>query len=503
MFRHLVLSLCLLTSAPLPAQFLGRDAVSWRRDLESSDADTRRNAAFALGKLGPQAASSVRDLKRCLADDSPKVREAAAFALGEIGPNAADDPDVAPLLMRRLKDDDYRVRRSAAFALGAINERAALDALASALDDDRPAVRQSAIWSLGKLGASSMAALKRGLTDPDAGVRREALTALEPIAKKNRSLFRDLKRPLVDLVGDPESEIRRKALAVLIDVLDADDSALAPSLAKRLRDESYETRRNAALALSKIGGDDALPAVRVLTETLSDPHRDYRLIAVIELAKFQMSAEDAVPALVKLLANRKEDDKVRMETGATLQAIGPVAAAEKAMPALFKILADKSDKVQVRERVLWALRAHGAGLRDAKGIAEALTNVMSEPSRFDNRMLRYDCAYLLSLLFEGETPAKTFDVLEEFLKDDTILIYVNRSSSFSASGSEKGGASANVKAETKGDGRIMAVQALTRIGGRTKDHPRILAQLRRLADGDRTDPLLREETRKLLKSLEE
>ena len=46
-----------LSTATANAQFLGKKANEWAADLERGDESLRRNAAFALGKLGPTARS--------------------------------------------------------------------------------------------------------------------------------------------------------------------------------------------------------------------------------------------------------------------------------------------------------------------------------------------------------------------------------------------------------------------------------------------------------------
>src|SRR5207249_11386700 len=137
---------------------------------DSNDARLRRNAAFALGKLGNAAASALPSLKKHLKDDDSKeVREAAAFGLGEIGRESLkslDDPNVIEVLAGALKDSDPLVRRSAAYALGNFGPAAkpAQGALETALSDDKsPAVRQNIAWALGKIGPETVTGLKTAL----------------------------------------------------------------------------------------------------------------------------------------------------------------------------------------------------------------------------------------------------------------------------------------------------------------------------------------------------
>src|SRR6266496_4420289 len=153
----IVLAAALATTSSLHAQkqFLNRDVASWVNNLgNANDEAGRRNAAFALGKMGSDAADALPALKNTLSQDpSPKVREAAAFALGEIAREsikAAADAQLVPLLTKALKDDAWPVRRSAAFALGCLGQdsAAAQEPLEAALRDAFPEVRQNAAWAL-------------------------------------------------------------------------------------------------------------------------------------------------------------------------------------------------------------------------------------------------------------------------------------------------------------------------------------------------------------------
>src|SRR5438552_3804422 len=140
----------LLVSSPAPAQskFLAKDTKPWLQTLNTGSSEAaRRNAAYALGKIGNRAAEAVPALiRRLAAEESAKVREAIAFALGEIGREslkAVEDPNLVPALAQALKDPDALVRRSSAYALGNLGDRAepARPALEALLKDDKAEVR--------------------------------------------------------------------------------------------------------------------------------------------------------------------------------------------------------------------------------------------------------------------------------------------------------------------------------------------------------------------------
>ena len=60
------------------------------RSLTNPDPMRRAEAAWMLGKIGPEAKQAVPALVQALSDPLPSVQKAAARALGQIGPEAAD-----------------------------------------------------------------------------------------------------------------------------------------------------------------------------------------------------------------------------------------------------------------------------------------------------------------------------------------------------------------------------------------------------------------------------
>jgi hypothetical protein len=117
-------------------------------------------------------------------------------------------------------------------------------------------------------------------------------------------------------------------------------------------------------------------------------------------------------------------------------------------------------------------------------------------------MLRYDCAYILGVFQEAATPEKALDVLQEFLKDTEIKIYAGGSSGLQGGGEGNKGSGAGFQERGAGDGRIMAVDALTRVGvERLARRPDIVAQLRALHSDPRTLPNLKAGLDKLVPQL--
>jgi HEAT repeat protein len=527
--------LSLLGGLLLPASgtaqtFLRKDAGAWEKTLnESKVADQRRNAAFALGKLGSTAAFALPSLKKHLKEDEPKVREAAAFAIGDIGKESLkslDDPTLIDALAAALKDSDALVRRSAAYALGnfgpgAKSAQATLEAVLAG--DPSPAVRQNIAWALGKIGPETIDSLKAALRDADPAVKRDAA--------KSIGLFKEevAKKALPELIACCEvnnSSVRSAALNVLYNILDESNAAAAPSIAKALDDPDVEVKLNAALVLSNVGGKQALRAIPILMDALkqksnkglrssaavaiynigeeayetvptliqvlSDDDLDLHSDVALALGGIGRKAEAAVPALVKVVANPKEKDKARVEAAKALGKIGPVPAAVEAVPTLVRVLADPGTETKIRERVIWALRPHYANrptIPDLPGVFDAFIKILSEPKTEQSRMLHYDCAYMLGVLQKDKAPEKVLDTLKDFLHDKTIFIYRGAQGSTGTTGSEVQKGEANVKEEGKGDGRVMAIQALLRVGySRVGKRADIMKQLRVIAADPETLP---------------
>ena len=141
--------------------------------LNSKDEDpnVRSNAAWALGRLGPdvQKANQPTDVVARLLGDAihdrdKDVRRNAAWALGQI--NADPKIAVSSLLpqLNFVNEEDPRVRTEAAVSLGEIHPlgrqvHEAVQGLERALADGSPAVRRGTAAALGQIGADAESAI--------------------------------------------------------------------------------------------------------------------------------------------------------------------------------------------------------------------------------------------------------------------------------------------------------------------------------------------------------
>lgn len=122
-----------------------RYVTAFVRLLSDASADTRRQAAEALGESRLKSAPS--GLLAASRDKNADVRQSVAQALGSIG-----DAKAVSTLKEMLADGNADVREAAVEALGEIRDQSALEALVGALKSSDPAVRRAAAEALGQRG---------------------------------------------------------------------------------------------------------------------------------------------------------------------------------------------------------------------------------------------------------------------------------------------------------------------------------------------------------------
>jgi len=255
----------------------------------------RRDAAVALGQLGPSAEATPR-LLAALGDTDDEVRAAAAGSLGEIKP---DDPDVLPALQKAAAGDrDAAVRVAAITAIGRYGTTAAgavpglidilkendasrgspheaavlalkevgplcLPALTEALGRKEPRTRIGAMKVLAQFGPAARPAVpdvERRLADEDPLVGLEAVQCLWAVERKPDRAVAGAREHLRTTEANPRlrGQIRAKAIYVLGEVGPTAGS-VAPDLLAILReDPASQIRMYAAMALGKMGPEPAI-----------------------------------------------------------------------------------------------------------------------------------------------------------------------------------------------------------------------------------------------------
>lgn len=540
--RHIrlciIVALCLGPSLEAQDKFLGRTANNWIYELKNGDAKQRRNAAFALGKMAKHGDANIGELRAVYAkEQDAKVKDALLHALGELtrDHDRKDQAELERLFIAALKDADPYVKRSAAFALGCLRPRSRPTqlALSAAAVDESAIVRQNAIWALTQYHDDALAVFGTGLRDRDSLVKREAASALLQV--KDGDKVHEYVKDLLPLCRDANSEVRRAALSVLVRIVDPSDKEAIPNLRWVLEDRDPEIRLNAALALTNIGGEESATALPVLLQGIKSASPDLRRQAVlgvgnvgpraasalgeltrvlrddtdakmrehaaVSIGGIGKASEKAVPLLIDKIKDDGEDQDVRVKSAMALAHIGPVPAAKEAVPALLEVLADRQKDPKVRERIVWALRVHGAGLRGMKGVEGAFTQILKEPKTEENRMVRFDCAYMLGMIWQAQAPDVTLDVLTEFLRDPNVKVYIKTDTLVKGGTIETGVSQGGVKDQGEGDGRVMATDALKMMGYfRYSNRGPLMQQLRDLSQDMKLYPPLRKSAQELLKA---
>lgn len=213
------------------------------------------------------------DLTTLVRDDEPRVRRRAALAIGRVGL-----PDGVPPLTTALQDADAEVRAMSAFALGLIGGADVVDPLTAALDDPAAIVRGRAAQGLGLAGREVAAA-----SGPAIGRMVAALLEAGAVSTP----------PGDSAALTPEADAMLRGLTALAHLGSFDGLALAVLDAQgRPRTAWWPV----AMALSRVGDDRAVPALRAL---VSASHPTAVAYAVRGLG--ERKAADAVPDLLPLL----------------------------------------------------------------------------------------------------------------------------------------------------------------------------------------------------------
>ncbi len=329
--------------------------------VEPGEAETRIQAASALGALGMEAAPAVTNLTSMLTDSDPLVRVAGLKALGQIGSpsrqalreilsNMGDSNTLVakeaaqtidklrpltardlPALQATLQDNNSESRRFAVDTIGGLGPEAAtaVPALRTALSDKDASVRTAAALVLGKIGPpslSTVSALDQALQDKDSAVRKNAVIALGRISSA-RNLARDSAKDsskdsathsgktFAENSAENSAEAATLSLIRALNDDDADVFATAaaelsvkgrltgkdvPNFLEALKAPKPRTRAFAATTLGRAGADSR-PAIEALGGLLKDPDVQVRRESAKALARSGSKAWISLAALIQAL----------------------------------------------------------------------------------------------------------------------------------------------------------------------------------------------------------
>jgi HEAT repeat protein len=501
--------------------FLGKSVDAWRKELNNPNASVRRSAAFALGRMGEDVRGVVTQLVRRLQEDTDAgVRDRAASAVGDIARALKDNNATvwrksSGILVQLLKDDpSERVRRSAAYALGAFGPQAAAAAehLIKALGDDNPSVRQNAAWALGQIGdaaSESVPKLCECLKDKDTLVRRDAAGALGSLGKAGAKAA----RPLIELVkSESDTVVKKRALASLVPIAGPEQADAAKDLVPLLEDKDPKIRLDAAIVLTRIGGEASANALPVLRAALKDSDRDNQESATAALATLGPFAKPAMYDLADMLTDANISMPVRRNAALAIAHIGAEAkpivpalakalrssqpqpvrlyvaealsrmkypANEKGVPALLGAI-EKDTDPDVRNKCIEALFEMERPEFKESGAQKLLTKVLDERSK-KMELVRYNAARKLAHELRDEAPDKTADLLLEWLTNTSVVIYNRTDARVEGVSTEATAGRTNVRPNYGGDARFLAAMALGSLGDKAAKRSDVVQALRKAA----------------------
>ena len=312
------------------------------KDLEHEDVKVRREAAYHIRLLGPEAEPALPAIIKALQTDrqvwfhavqtlarlGPVARPAipvlmneiaaggqtgyrTSYALSRIGPAT-----IAPLVEALKKNEDsVEVRVNVARALGWLGPaaRETVPILAKLLrPDDRfdERSRDQAAWALGRIGAPAVPDLVVALSDTSKETRVSALKALSMIGPE-AAVAHEVVHPLT---RDDAPKVRELAVTVLR-LSRYPQQKLLPIAIERLSDTDTNVRAAARTALARLDPTIVVAPLEVVVKSESD--RAIQSAAEV-LSRLGEPANATTPSLVDAL-ERKESPETR---SALVRALG-------------------------------------------------------------------------------------------------------------------------------------------------------------------------------------
>ena len=318
--------------------------------LVDRDPAARRAIAVSLAHFEPEPGVVVPALLDFVKDANPEARGEVIECLGF---SARRDEAARAAVFAALGDPAYKVRWRAVNALSwcAMVPKLApqplvetiMSALMGAADDESAFVRAAAVWTLGRIAGQTKIEIPRvieALGDPDAEVRHAAACFLGWRGPGMRSSMRV--PALGRALADPDARVREWS-ARSLGFLRLDAEAALPALRALANDPERGVREQAAQAISAIEKSALTFHSTTLPQAIAeldnaDPIT--RALAAGLIEDLGSRASDAVPSLVRCLADREAD--VRLAAAKALGQIGPRASV--AIPTLANLAESDLDE---------------------------------------------------------------------------------------------------------------------------------------------------------------
>ncbi len=300
--------------------------------LKDADSQVKFAALQALRGMGTGAKLAEPYVSGLLVDLDPKLRVEAFHVLTGLG------ADPRPGLKKALAHTNPAIRIPTASLMTALGVEIALaePVLVAGLKEKNAALRMQAAYSLANRGLKADEVLPiflEGLKNDVASVRRQAAEAIAPYGPKAARAVPALTAAL----DDRDDAVRAQALQTLRKVADA--KTLLPVALKVLRHKDTNLHDQGAEIFFQIGPESVSDLATLLR---NEKAPGLRLVCVQALAMVGPRAKDAVPELIRALADAQP--RTRLNAARALGNIGPDAKA--AADALKKATQDGDDNVR-------------------------------------------------------------------------------------------------------------------------------------------------------------
>lgn len=269
------------------------------------------------------------DLVTLLGDEEGRVRRRAALAIGRSG-----HPDGVAPLVAHLSDPDVEVRAMVAFALGLLGGPAVVEPLTQMLADPNPLVKGRAALALGLVGpdlavsaAPAIGAMVAGLVDAGAlstppADDASALSVEADAVLRGLTALASLKSydGLAAAVLDAQGRPRTSWWPVAFALSRVGDDRAVPALRELVSASSHTTVAYAVRGLGERKATAAVDVVLPLLRPGPQVHPHVRVNAVRAVA--QMADPSTVQPLLALLGDVKEDRGLELEIVNALGQLG-------------------------------------------------------------------------------------------------------------------------------------------------------------------------------------
>lgn len=312
------------------------------RDVRAQNPRFRISAAERLEEPPPERREeAIEGLLTLATDPVGAVREAAYEAIGELGAREA-----LPQMLEAFGDAHLGARQAAVLAAGRVAPNESTVAIEALLEDDRPEMRFSAIWTLSRFGKARPERLSIGLNDVDDEVRLLAVECMGELGGEGHleeiaALLEDPSDPVrfaaataLAALGDSRgASMLRAALANTDRAFDAaiglgnlEDHASLGDLAAlaRHRFRSPILRAAAARALVRLGDPLGAQVIQKIVRSWRIEARQYAVQLVGELGLISL-----LPDLARALGRSGDIERPVYE--ATLEQLAPQSTEARAL----------------------------------------------------------------------------------------------------------------------------------------------------------------------------